>query len=407
MLAMLRQERRLSLVLTGNALSQLGDGVHELIFIITVLHVTDANVALMGAVYFFRFIPYVVLGPLGGALSDRWPRRSLMIYADLARMLVTIGFCFLLSSGRIDMTALSLIGMSMTALRTVFQPAFQGTIPALVRPQYREAASGATQMAAEFGGLVGPALGGVLLYAVVDPGYVLAVDAVTYLVSALCIRHAIAAPLSAEPSIAARSFSVHESYREFTASFKAALVQRELFASIGYSALCILFVGAALRVLIPTMLKSEGFADSMIGYAMSSIALGAAVGALLCGSLSRGFSTPGLLTCWRCYGFMLALLPLCAVSTGASLVGCFALGAVGAFVDIALPSNIERLSNEGNVGKNFSVFSTLANTSETMSGAFAGVLGMVAPVAIGVSALGVAVVAVGYVGSAHLAFRQG
>ena len=143
MLAMLRKERRLSVLLAGNALSQIGDGVHEFVFIITVLHVTDANVALSGAVYFFRFIPYVVLGPLGGALSDRWSRRALMVGADLARMTITGIFCLLLSNGGAGIAAIALIGMSMTAFRTVFQPAFQGAIPSLVRTEHLPAANGA------------------------------------------------------------------------------------------------------------------------------------------------------------------------------------------------------------------------------------------------------------------------
>jgi MFS family permease len=407
MLAMLRKERRLSVLLTGNALSQVGDGVHEFVFIITVLHVTHANVVLSGAIYFFRFIPYVVLGPLGGALSDRWPRRSLMICADLARMAITVAFCLLLSSGCAGTTTLALIGMSMTAFRTVFQPAFQGTIPSLVRAEHLAAANGATQMAAELGGLVGPALGGALLHVVSDTGYVLAIDAVTYLVSALCIRHAIAAPALERRTTPTRSMSLRGLYREFGTNFKAALARRDLFVSIGYSALCILFVGAALRVLIPTMLKGAGFADSAIGYAMSFLALGAVVGALLCGSVSRDFSTPSLMTYWRYYGFVLAFLPLCAVSTPAMLAGCFALGGIGAFVDVVLPTNIQRLSTEANVGKNFSLFSTLANTSEAMSGAFAGALSIVAPVGIGISVIGIAVVAVGYVGTARAAMRHG
>lgn len=407
---MLRKERRLSVLLTGNVLSQIGDGVHEFVFIITVLHVTHANVLLSGAIYFFRFIPYVVLGPLGGALSDRWPRRSLMIGADLARMAITIAFCLLLSSGHVGVTMLALVGMSMTAFRTVFQPAFQGTIPGLVRAEHLPAANGATQMAAELGGLIGPALGGTLLYLVSGPGYVLAIDAATYLVSALCIRRAIATPrqrATTEPGRTKEAVTLRGLYREFGANFKTAIGRRDLFVSIGYSALCILFVGAALRVLIPTMLKGEGFADSVIGYAMSFLALGAVVGALLCGSLARDFSTPSLMTYWRWYGFMLALLPLCAVSVPATLMACLMLGGIGAFVDVVLPTNIQHLSTEVNVGKNFSLFSTLANTSEAMSGAFAGAVSLVAPVAVAISVIGVLVVAVGHVGAARSAVRYG
>lgn len=406
MLAMLRKERRLSILLTGNLLSQIGDGVHEFIFIVTVLNVTHANVALSGAVYFFRFIPYVVLGPLGGALSDRLSRRTLMVAADLARMIITAAFCLLLSSARIDVTALALIGMSMTAFRTLFQPAFQGTIPVLVRAEHLPAANGAAQMAAEMGGLVGPALGGGLLYAVTNAGYVLAIDAATYFVSALCVWRTIASSGQAARAEPIARCTLRGLYGEFAANFKASLAKRELCVSIGYSALCILFVGAALRVLIPTMLKSEGYADSVIGFAMSAIALGALSGALVCGSVSRDFSTPSLMTYWRCYGFMLALLPLCAVSAPATFAGCFMLGAIGAFVDVVLPTNIQRLSTDANVGKNFSLFSTLANTSEAMSGAFAGALSAIAPVAVGISIIGVAVVSVGYAGTARASKRH-
>ena len=406
MLAMLRKERRLSVLLTGNVLSQIGDGVHEFVFLITVLHVTHANVVLSGMVYFFRFVPYVVLGPLGGVLSDRWPRRTLMICADLARMAITAAFCLLLSKGWAGVTVLALVGMSMTAFRTVFQPAFQGAIPTLVRGEHLAAANAATQTAVELGGLIGPALGGTLLYLAADPGYVLAIDAVTYLVSALCIRGAIEAPRPLTPTRTrtephAGSMTLRGLYLEFGRNFKAALVRRDLFVSIGYSALCILFVGAALRVLIPTMLKGEGFADSAIGYAMSFLALGAVIGALLCGTLLRDFSTSGLMTYWRWYGFALALLPLCAVSVPATLAGCVLLGGIGAFVDVALPTNIQRLSTEANVGKNFSLFSTLANTSEAMSGAFAGAVSLVAPVGIGISVIGMVVIAVGYAGAAR------
>jgi MFS transporter, DHA3 family, macrolide efflux protein len=101
------------------------------------------------------------------------------------------------------------------------------------------------------------------------------------------------------------------------------------------------------------------------------------------------------------------LLPLCAVSLPAMLVGCGLLGAIGAFVDVVLPTNIQRLSTEANVGKNFSLFSTLANTSEAMSGAFAGALSAVAPIAVGISLIGIAVVSIGCVGSVRAAKRHG
>lgn len=196
MIGMLRRERSFSIFLTGNLLSQIGDGVHEFVFIVSVLSVTGNNVALAGVVYFFRFIPYLVLGPLGGALSDRLSRRSLMLCADLARMFITSLFCGLLAVGEANLTLLALIGMLMTSFRTIFQPAFQGTIPLLVGAEHLPSANGATQSAAEIGGLVGPALGGLALSATGNAGYVLILDAATYL-----LRCVSGEPLRSRPSL--------------------------------------------------------------------------------------------------------------------------------------------------------------------------------------------------------------
>jgi DHA3 family macrolide efflux protein-like MFS transporter len=398
MIGMLRRERPFSILLTGNVLSQIGDGIHEFIFIVTVLRVTHNNVTLAGIVYFFRFIPYLVLGPLGGALSDRLPRRSLMVFADLSRMTITGIFCALLIGDFINVVSLALIGMLMTSFRTLFQPAFQGTIASIVSPEHIPAANGATQMAAEMGGLLGPALGGIMLATIGHPGYVLAIDAATYLMSTLCVCRAMAAPVRIEPESEKAALTLGSLYGEFGQNLRMALCKRELFVTIGFSALCILFVGAALRILIPAMLKGSGYTDSIIGYAMSFIALGALVGALLCSRVTRDFSTRNLMLYWSVYGIALALLPLCAISLPAVLGGCFVLGSLGAFVDVILPTNIQNLSTNANVGKNFSLFSTLANTGEALSGGVAGALTLFASIGASLIILGILIASVAYIG---------
>ncbi|CAB3962420.1 MULTISPECIES: MFS transporter [Burkholderia] len=398
MIDMLRRERRFSVLLAGNAMSQIGDGVHEFVFVITVLHAAHNNVALAGIVYFFRFIPYLVLGPLGGALSDRLPRRALMVFADLSRAVTTGLFCVLLAIDRVDLVSLGLIGMAMTSFRTLFQPAFQGTIPAIVKTEHLPAANGATQMAAEMGGLVGPALGGIMLAAVGNPGFVLIIDAATYLLSTLCVWCAIAAHMRDDATLSQEKLTIRSLYGDFGQNLQGALQKRELFVTIGYSALCILFVGSALRILIPALLKGSGYADSMVGYAMSFIAFGALAGAVVCSKVMQRFDTRNLMLYWSMYGIALAILPACVVSTPTIFAGCFVLGAIGAFADVILPTNIQNLSTDANVGKNFSLFSTLANTSEALSGGLAGLLTLISPVGGSLVITGLLIASVAYLG---------
>ncbi|PMS35797.1 putative MFS family arabinose efflux permease [Trinickia symbiotica] len=398
MITMLRRERPFTVLLSGNVLSQIGDGVHEFIFIVAVLEAANNDVALAGLVYFFRFIPYLVLGPLGGALSDRVSRRALMLGADLARMSITACFCVLLANDRAGLASLAAIGMSMTSFRTLFQPAFQGTIRSLVRTEHLPAANGATQLAAEIGSLVGPALGGLALSAIGNAGFVLVLDAATYLLSAACILLAAPKPAAADPQTPSGALTVRGLYGDFLRNLREVMIARDLLVTIACSALCIFFAGAALRILIPSMLKGASYSESAIGYAMSAIAFGAIVGAALCSKIVSDFSTRTLMLCWFAYGLALALLPAGLSSASAIFCGCFILGSFGAFVDVILPTNIQKLSTGGNLGKNFSLFSTLANTGEALSGGFAGALTSHASTSFSITIIGIMVASIAYAG---------
>ena len=37
-----------------------------------------------------RLLPYVVLGPFGGAVADRYPRRTVLLVGDLLRLLLMV-----------------------------------------------------------------------------------------------------------------------------------------------------------------------------------------------------------------------------------------------------------------------------------------------------------------------------
>ncbi|WP_158907426.1 MFS transporter [Burkholderia sp. L27(2015)] len=406
MVGTLFYDRRFVTLLFGNLLSKVGDGVHELIFIVLALKVTNNAIAMTGFIYFFRFIPYLILGPIGGSLSDRVSRKLLMLTADIVRMIVTSAFCALLAVGRADPISLAVYGMLMTAFRSIFQPAFQAAIPSLVQAKALPVANGATQIVAEFGGLVGPAVGGMALALIENPGYVLILDSVTYLLSAMCIV-AVRIPIEHRLESLSTRIRMGSLYHEFWRNLLGVIAKRHLFITIAYSSACILFVAAALRILIPAMMKSAGYSDSMIGYAMSLTALGTIAGAVLCARVARDFSTTSLMAYWCLYGLVLSMLPACIAHAFALLIGCVVLGIFGAFVDVVLPTNIQRLSTTGDIGKNFGLFSTLANTGEALSGSFAGLLVLVSSVGASITLIGLLVASVAYVGKVKSARSHG
>jgi DHA3 family macrolide efflux protein-like MFS transporter len=311
------------ILLIGHTLSKIGDGLHEPIFVIAVLKATNNAMAPTAAIYFLRFLPFLIVGPLGAALADRIPAKRLMLLADLVRMLLTAIFSTLLIADQVGTVALALFGMSMTAMRTLFQPAFQAVIPLLVAPERLSRANGATQIAHELGGLLGPALGGALLALTWRSGAVLLLDSATYLLSAVCLLAIhIPPPHGAAPQPGPTGgLRLRDLYKQFGHNLTQLTRHPQLLVTIAYSSACILFAGAALRMLIPAMIKQSAGPDSMIGYAMSLSAWGTIVGVMLYGRLARAISAASLMAYWAIYGMALALLPLCVSNPTALLSG--------------------------------------------------------------------------------------
>ena len=72
----------------GQTISLLGDQVSNLALPLTAAIVLGASPAEMGLLGALETLPYLVLGLLAGAMLDRWPRRPVLITADLGRALL-------------------------------------------------------------------------------------------------------------------------------------------------------------------------------------------------------------------------------------------------------------------------------------------------------------------------------
>jgi MFS family permease len=134
------------------------------------------------AVLLPEIAPAIVLGPLLGALIDRFGWRRTMIAADVLRALA---FLALWQASSLTM---AVIGAFVAGLGTAaFNPAALTALGALTPDGERRAASMGLFGALDDAGLtLGPALAGVLL-AVVEPAALMAVNAATFALSALLL----------------------------------------------------------------------------------------------------------------------------------------------------------------------------------------------------------------------------
>lgn len=128
-----------------------------------------------------EFVPAMLLGPLLGAVADRWSRRRCAVAADAVRAAAFIGIGLV---GSFEATfVLALVAGLGTAL---FRPAVLAALPSLVRPERSAAATSLYGTLTDAGFTIGPALAaGALL--VLGPQELLVANGVTFAVSALLV----------------------------------------------------------------------------------------------------------------------------------------------------------------------------------------------------------------------------
>lgn len=181
--APLTTNRNFMLIWLGQAVSVIGDRVHGLVVAWWVLDRTG-DPAKVGQLLLAATLPLVVLAPLGGALADRWDRRRILLVSDLARGALVLGLAALELSGRLDLVALFAATVLVNALSAVFLPTLLAVTPTLVGEDQVLQASSLQDAIAGGAGILGPAIGGLLL-AAVGPGVLFALNGASYLVAGL------------------------------------------------------------------------------------------------------------------------------------------------------------------------------------------------------------------------------
>ncbi|MEE4489825.1 MFS transporter [Streptomyces sp. BE230] len=126
----------------------------------------------------------VVLVLFGGVFADRWGARRMMVGADLVRVLTQGVLAASFFAGPPPFWLLVTMAALAGAATAMFQPGVNGMVPLVAREPQR--ANATLKVADALAQLLGPALAG-LLIALTGAGTVYAIDAGTFVLSALCL----------------------------------------------------------------------------------------------------------------------------------------------------------------------------------------------------------------------------
>lgn len=171
--------------LLGSVLVSLAGDFLYWVALVVYLSTGDDGPTWIAAALLARFIPYVVLGPIGGAFADRFDRRRTLVVLDLARAALYLAMAVVVAADGPPIAIIALLAIAATA-GTFYNPALVAATPVLVPENDIAAANAAEEGLSQLAWFVGPALGA-LLVTVFDPGIVLVIDAATFAVSAAMV----------------------------------------------------------------------------------------------------------------------------------------------------------------------------------------------------------------------------
>src|SRR5918995_1569570 len=167
----------------GQVVSQMGDWFNTIALYTIILKLTGSGRD-VGLLLVARFVPSFLFGPISGVIADRFSRQKIMIWSDLLRALVVLGFLFVRRADQLWI--LYVLTVFQLGLSTFFEPAKTAAIPSIVEDRELVAANAISSMTWSAMLTLGAAIGGLVTgWFGTDVAFIL--DALTYLLSAALI----------------------------------------------------------------------------------------------------------------------------------------------------------------------------------------------------------------------------
>jgi MFS family permease len=180
------RHRDFRLLMGGLSVSLLGDGLFIVALAWQVYAVSNAPSALAG-VGIAMTVPTITCLLLGGAVSDRFDRRRVMLAADGVRAIALGALAVLSLTGAVALWHLLVIGVVYGAATAFFDPSSDALVPELLPVNLLAQANSLSQLIRPVAlRLAGPALGGAFV-AALGAGGAFALDAMSFLISAAAL----------------------------------------------------------------------------------------------------------------------------------------------------------------------------------------------------------------------------
>ncbi|MEU6721964.1 MFS transporter [Nonomuraea sp. NPDC046802] len=270
----LLRTRNFGLLWAGESVSGLGSAITTVAIPFVAVTALDASTGTVAMLTAANWLPWSLLGLPAGTWVDRWPRRHILLAADLVSAVVLAAIPVAAWTGVLTMPMLLAAALIIGTSSMFFTLAFNAYLPHLLDPDDRMEGNAKLQTSASAAQITGPGLGGLLTEMAGAVGGLL-LDAVTFIVSAACLMALRTTP---EPRAAGKRPGMVRQLSEGLGYFK-----------YGEFMLPMLIVAAMINVgmlglfslRIVFLMRAEGIAPGTVGGLISLASLGGLLGAVL------------------------------------------------------------------------------------------------------------------------------
>jgi predicted MFS family arabinose efflux permease len=225
--------------------------------------------------------PLLVLSMAGGAIADRFDRRTVLIAVSIEQLVFSLAIAALVTTPSPNIAVLLALVLAIGIGQAIYAPAYSALIPTLVDREDMAGAISLNSANMNLSRVIGPAIGGVL-FAKIGASWVFAGNAVTY----LFIIAALVGVRLPRPVVAAGESRLQRLLEGFRVARRDRVVGRCLTTMVLFSFFCL-----PIAVLMPVLAHDNLGIDektAAYGFLYASFGFGAVVGALSIGTILAG-----------------------------------------------------------------------------------------------------------------------
>lgn len=372
----------------GGTISSVGDMVLLIALPFHVYNLTGSTMA-TGITFLVQILPRLLLGSVGGVFVDHWDRKWTMIATDIARAVVLLPLLLVRSEEWV--WVVYVVSAVKATLSQFFGPARSALLPRLVSQDSLVAANAMNSATESAVRLVGPTLGGALL-AFSGLTWVVLLDAVSYLVSALMIARIRLSPDQRQNAPVAVDRAPVGSWmgflREWSAGWKLVRGSDVMRNLILVSSVAMVAQGLINVLLVPYVREMLGGGSMQFGWLATAQGIGGLAGGLVMGTVGKRWLTPRVISLSLGSAGVLFLFMVHFPMLGTALLLIALIGAPSSIYTIGVQTLLQTHSSDRYRGRVFGIYGTLIMVAMVAGMGLASALGDVAPLAVLLNAAG-------------------